>query len=192
VLADHSDRSGAATWLLEQVIAQGLSDVLIGTIADEQAIESLRKKGVKVGDPFDMEIGGKLDVSAGKPVRIKGTVNTVSGGIGKENGGSKSQLWVSVKFGNNNVVLISPYLCQVVDPKEFLDVGIDANKFKTIAIKSRVHFRRGFYDNGWAKTILLVEPVQPFLGTIRLEALPRKFNDLKKFYPYNPNLKYPA
>jgi microcystin degradation protein MlrC len=193
VLADHSDRSGAATWLLEQVIAQGLSNTLIGTVADEGCIEALRKKGVKVGDAFDMEVGGKLDVSAGKPVRVKGVVNTVSGGIvGGGGGAAKSQLWVSVKFGNNNVLLISPYLCQVTDPEQFLECGIDANKFQTIAIKSRVHFRRGFYDNGWAKTILLVEPVEPFLGTIRLEALPRKFNDLKKFYPYNPNLKYPA
>jgi microcystin degradation protein MlrC len=190
VLADHSDRTGAATWLLEQVIAQGLSNVLIGTICDEQAIEALRKKGVKVGDAFDMDVGGKLDVSAGKPVRIKGVVNTVSGGNGR--GAAKSQLWVSVKFGNNNVLIISPFLHQNTDPKDFLELGIDANKFDVVAIKSRVHFRRGYYDNGWAKTILLVEPIEPFVGTVRLEALPRKFGDLKKFYPYNTNLKYPA
>jgi microcystin degradation protein MlrC len=190
VLADHSDRSGAATWLLEQVIAQGLSNVLIGTVADEGVIEALRKKGVKVGDPFDMDVGGKLDVSAGKPVRVKGVVNTVSGGVGR--GAAKSQLWVSVKFGNNNVLIISPYLSQNTDPKQFLELGIDADKFQTIAIKSRVHFRRGYYDNGYARTILLVEPTEPFLGTIRLEALPRRHNDLKKFYPYNANLKYPA
>jgi microcystin degradation protein MlrC len=190
VLADHSDRSGAATWLLEQVIAQNLSGVLIGTIADEQAIEALRKKGVKVGDPFDMEVGGKLDESAGKPVRVKGVVNTVSGGNGR--GAAKSQLWVSVKFGDNNVLIISPFLHQNTDPKDFMELGIDANKFNVVAIKSRVHFRRGYYDNGWAKTILLVEPITPYVGTIRLEALPRKFGDLKKFYPYNKTLKYPA
>jgi len=190
VLADHSDRSGAATWLLEQVMAQNLSGVLIGTIADEVTIEALRKKGVKVGDPFDMAIGGRLDESAGKPVRVKGVVNTVSGGNGR--GAAKSQLWVSVKFGDGNVVIISPYLHQNTDPKDFLELGIDANKFNVVAIKSRVHFRRGYYDNGWAKTILLVEPLQPYVGTIRLEALPRKFQDLKKFYPYNKNLKYPA
>jgi microcystin degradation protein MlrC len=34
VLADHSDRSGSATWILQQVIEQNLSDVLIATIAD--------------------------------------------------------------------------------------------------------------------------------------------------------------
>src|SRR6201991_989919 len=66
VLADHSDRTGAATWLLQQIVEQNLSNVLIGTIADEDAINTLRKKGVKVGDPFDMEIGGGLSVAAGE------------------------------------------------------------------------------------------------------------------------------
>src|SRR5467141_3066682 len=37
---------------------------------------------------------------------------------------------------------------------------------------ARVHFRRGFDDSGFAKTILLTEPEQPFLGTVRLEACP--------------------
>jgi hypothetical protein len=62
--------------------------------------------------------------------------------------------------------------------------GFSLDQFKVIAIKSRVHFRRGFDDSGFAKTILLVEPVEPFLGTVRLEALPYKNVDVKKFYPY--------
>ncbi len=37
VLADHSDRSGYATWILQEVIEQDLSDVLIATIADAKA-----------------------------------------------------------------------------------------------------------------------------------------------------------
>ena len=189
VLADHSDRTGAATWLLKQVIDQKLSNTLIGTIADEDAITALRKKGVKVGDAFDMEIGGKLDESAGKPVRVTGKVYTVSGGTGGE--AAKSQLWVSVKFGDDNVVVISPHLHQIRWPEAFLDLGIDPADFKVFAIKSRVHFRRGFYDNGYAKTILLVEPDQPFVGTVRLEGLKYQHLKLDKFYPYGKNVTYP-
>jgi microcystin degradation protein MlrC len=55
---------------------------------------------------------------------------------------------------------------------------------RVFAIKSRVHFRRGFDDSGFAKTILLVEPEQPFLGTVRLEALPYRNVDISTFYPY--------
>lgn len=193
VLADHSDRTGAATFLLKEIIDQKLSGTLIGTIADEDAINTLRKKGVKVGDDFDMEIGGKLDVSAGKPVRVVGKVHTVSGGLTRGSGqAGGSQLWVSVKFGDNNVVVISPYLSQIMQPQSFTELGIDPNRFKGFAIKSRVHFRRGFYDSGYAKTILLVEPDEPFVGTVRLEALNYKYLKLDKFYPYGKNVTYPV
>jgi microcystin degradation protein MlrC len=74
-----------------------------------------------------------------------------------------------------------------MDPLDLKGPGFTIAQFKVFAIKSRVHFRRGFDDNGFAKTILLVEPAAPFLGTTRLEGLPYENVDLKKFYPYgNP------
>src|SRR5262245_53937907 len=177
VLADHSDRSGSATWLLQQVIAQDLSDVLLATIADRTAVEAVRAKGLKAGDPFDMHVGGLADESAGPPVRIVGTIAGVAQIAGR--------LWVSVAFGQGNVLLISEYLTQVMDPLDLKAApGFAIEQFKTFAIKSRVHFRRGFDDSGFAKTILLVEPEQPFLGTVRLEALPYRNVDLSKFYPF--------
>jgi microcystin degradation protein MlrC len=176
VLADHSDRSGSATWILKEIIAQDLSDVLIATIADAKVSDALKAKGAKAGDPFDMEVGGLADESAGLPVRIQGTVLNAIEGYG--------QFWVVVKFGRGNVLVISRYLVQVMEPLPLNALGFDVAAFKVIAIKSRVHFRRGFDDSGFAKTILLVEPVEPFLGTVRLDGLPYQNVDLKKFYPY--------
>ena len=179
VLADHSDRSGYATWILKEVIAQDLSDVLIATVADAQAIDALAAKGVKVGDPFDREVGGRVDESAGPPVRVQGKVVGVTEAHG--------MLWVSVGFGRGNVLLLSRYLTQVMEPSEIEGPAFDLARFKVIAIKSRVHFRRGFDDSGFARTILLVEPDQPYLGTVRLDGLPYQHVDLKTFYPYgNP------
>lgn len=183
VLADHSDRSGAGTWLLEQVIAQGLSKTLIATLADEEACAKLAS--VKVGDAVDMAVGGKLDVSAGAPVPIKGKVRYILDTQGRRNG--PGQRWVAVEIERGNVVVLSPYLVQIMEVDTLREAGLEPDSFDVIAIKSRAHFRRGFDDNGWAKTILLVEPLEPFLGTIRLEALPYKHADLKQFYPYgNP------
>jgi microcystin degradation protein MlrC len=176
VLADHSDRSGSATWLLKEIIDQDLSDVLIATVADAKASDALKAKGVKAGDPFDMSVGGVVDESAGAPVRIQGTVLNAVEGYG--------QLWVVVKFGRNNVLVLSRYLVQVMEPLPLNALGFDITSFKVIAIKSRVHFRRGFDDSGFAKTILLVEPVEPFLGTVRLDALPYQNVDIRQFYPY--------
>jgi microcystin degradation protein MlrC len=174
VLADHSDRSGRATWLLREIIAQKLSNTLIATIADAAAINALQ--GCAAGDAVDMMVGGGGDESAGDPVRITGTVRNITGRHG--------QRWVSIGFGSGNVLVISPYLVQIMEPFELAGIGLDLAAFRAIAIKSRVHFRRGFDDGGFARTILLVEPTQPFLGTIRLDALSYSNVDLTNFYPY--------
>ena len=88
------------------------------------------------------------------------------------------------EFGRDNVLILSTYLVQVMEPFRCARSGSTSTAFKVFAIKSRVHFRKGFDDNGFAKTILLVEPDQPFLGTVHLDALPYRNVDLKKFYPY--------
>jgi microcystin degradation protein MlrC len=156
VLADHSDRSGSATWVLQQVIVQDLAETLIA------------------------DLGGLADESAGQPVRIEGTIAGVAHIAGRH--------WVSVAFGRANIVLISEYLTQLMDPLDLKGPGFTIDQFKVFAIKSRVHFRRGFDDSGFAKTILLVEPEQPLLGTVQLEALPYRSVDISKFYPYgNPS-----
>lgn len=177
VLADHSDRSGYATWLLKEIIAQDLSNTLIATIADAGATAKLRAQGAKAGDVVDIAIGGLADESAGEPVRIRGTILNAVEGYGQ----------VSIKFGRDNVLILSTYLVQIVEPFSFKGLGLDIDAFQVFAIKSRVHFRRGFDDNGFAKTILLVEPTEPFLGTVRLDKLPYENVDLKRYYPYgNP------
>jgi len=179
VLADHSDRSGAATWLLREIIAQDLSNTVIATVADAAATAKLRAQGAKAGDAFDMEVGGLADPSAGEPVRIQGTILKAVERYG--------QFWVSIKFGRNNVLILSTYLVQIVEPFSLKDLDLDVSAFQIMAIKSRVHFRRGFHDNGFAKTILLVEPTEPFLGTVRLDKLPYENVDLTQYYPYgNP------
>lgn len=175
VLADHSDRSGAATWLLREIIAQRLSQTLIATIADAAAIAALRD--AQPGDPFDAPVGGRADESAGDPVRITGTIRHITEWRG--------QRWVNIGFGDGNVLVLSPYLAQVMELSTLQDIGLDPAAFQVIAIKSRVHFRRGFDDSGFAKTILLVEPTEPFLGTVRLDALPYRNVDLTQFYPYS-------
>ena len=175
VLADHSDRSGYATWLLREIVAQNLSNTLIATIADAGATTRLKAMGAKEGDSFDMEVGGLADESAGEPVRIQGTILKAVEGHG--------QFWVCIRFGQNNVLILSTYLVQIMEPFA-LKALVDIDSFDVMAIKSRVHFRRGFDDNGFAKTILLVEPEQPFLGTTRLDGLPYENVDLTKFYPY--------
>src|ERR1700761_826147 len=176
VLADYSDRSGSATFLLEQIVVQDLSNTLVATIADEETTAKLKAAYVKPGDTFDMAIGGRVDESAGAPLPVMGTVlNAVE---------VQGQFWVAISFGRNNVLVISTYLVQIMELDALKPLELDLDAFQIFAIKSRAHFRRGFHDNGFAKTILLVEPNEPYLGTVHLEALPYENVDLKQFYPY--------
>lgn len=184
IIADPSDRSGYATWLLAEIIAQDLEKTLVATVADGPLVARLLAAGVKVGDTFDERVGGLVDPSAGQPVRVTGTVIALPQGKRRGN----AQTWIIVSFGRGNVLAISPYLVQIIEPSDLEAYGFDLSDFDIIAIKSRVHFRRGFDDSGFAKTILLVEPPEPFLGTVQLDGLDYKNVDLKKFYPYgNPS-----
>ncbi|MBB5688036.1 M81 family metallopeptidase [Roseomonas alkaliterrae] len=183
VLADHSDRSGYATWVLREVIAQGLSRTLVATIAAPEAIARLTARGARPGDAVEVEVGGRVDPSAGEAVRITGEVLLVAGATSRRAQGT-GQSWIAIRFGEGNVVLLSPFLVQIMEPEELWSLGLRAEAFDVIAIKSRVHFRRGFDDSGFAPTILLVEPDQPFLGTVRLEALPYRHLRIADFYPY--------
>jgi len=176
VLADHSDRSGSATFLLKEIVAQDLSQVIVATIADAEATAKLKAGGARAGDAFDMEVGGLVDESAGEPVRIQGTILKAIEGHG--------QFWAAIRFGRDNVLILSTYLVQMMEPFSLAALGLDIHAFRAFAIKSRVHFRRGFDDNGFARTILLVEPDQPFLGTVHLDALPYRNVDLTQYYPY--------
>jgi microcystin degradation protein MlrC len=177
VLADHSDRSGAATWLLQAILDSGLSDTVIATIADRDTV--IAHRNARPGTPFSASIGGRLDPSAGDPVPLTGTIEA-----GDWSHNDPARHWMSIRFGRNNLVVLTPYLTQIMDPKALTRFAIDPADHKAFAIKSRVHFRRGFDDSGFAPTILLVEPDQPFLGTIRLEALPYANVTLTDFYPY--------
>ncbi len=186
VLADHSDRSGRATWLLREILAQGLARTLVATLAAPATVADLLARGVEPGDPFDAAVGGGADPSAGEPVRVVGTVLRVvpapQPGVAGSGGGDGH--WICVGFGAGNVLVLSPQLAQVVEPSELWSLGLAAGDFDVIALKSRVHFRRGFDDSGFARTILPVEPPEPHLGTVRLDGLAYAHLRLTDFYPY--------
>jgi microcystin degradation protein MlrC len=61
--------------------------------------------------------------------------------------------------------------------------------FHVFVVKSRVHFRRGFHETGFAKTIVVVEAPGPFVGTTYLDALPYEHVDLSVLFPFGVPLE---
>lgn len=183
VIADHSDRSGYATWVLKSVLDRSLKRVLVASVADGELVSKLIAQGVKPGDRFEYAVGGVAHASSGDPVHMAGVVVSVgdaplggdSRGIGK---------WIAVAFGEGNVLVVSAFLMQVIETSQLEQMGFNLSDFDIFVIKSRVHFRRGFHDSGFSPCILLVEPDLPFVGTTRLSSLPYEHLNLKDFYPY--------
>lgn len=173
VLADYSDRSGSATWLLREIIARKLGRTLVATLADPAAIATLAER--LPGSAVSLEVGGGDEASCGAPVRVEGRLlrRLVRG----------EQSWALIGFGDGNVLVLTPFLVQVIEPSWVHEIGLELSDFSVFAIKSRVHFRRGFDDSGFAPTILLVDPPEPFLGTTGLKALSYQNLDPSRFYP---------
>ena len=175
-VGDHSDRIGDATHILRAFEAAGIGKVLYGAITSPTTLETLQAAGAKAGDAFDAEIGGFTD-SGGQPYPIKGTVAFVGPWAGYD-------YTAAISFGEGNLVILVPAYTQITSPGAFKFGPVDPASYDVFVLKSRVHFRGGFDETGFAKTIVVVEAPGPFIGTTFLDALPYEHADLKKFYPY--------
>lgn len=172
VIADHSDRTGNSSHILEELIRQGGSNFCITTISDERAIEQIQLTA-SVGDRVTVNVGGWADQFAGNPVSINGTVEFL-GRYGR------FETVAVLKFGDNNRIILTPLLHQVTDTNIFSLLGIPLDDLDIIILKSRVHFRRGYYENGLAGAIFEVDA--PGLGPADLTTINYK-NVPKNLYP---------
>jgi len=171
VIADHSDRTGNSTHILQELIHQNARRFCIATIADEKAVTTLANNH-EVGDKVAISIGGYADRFAGSPVPIKGTLEH----LGRYEG---FPFVAVLLFGNENRVIITPTLYQATTPKILAALGIELSDLDLISLKSRVHFRRGFHETGLAGAIVEIDA--PGLGPADLSQVPYK--NIPEIYP---------
>ena len=178
VLGDYSDRPGDATWTLEALIDEGIQKVLYAALRDEKALEALSTADTQPGDRFDREVGGFSGEQAGKPVRITGTVRYFGPGWGYD-------AIAVIEHGIDNLLVIVPTYVQIRTLEPIREIGIDPDAFDVFVVKSRVHFRRGFDETGYAKTILVVDAPGNWFGTTRLDALDYQHAPINRLYPFD-------
>lgn len=182
VLADYSDRTGDATFILAELIKQQTANVVYVALTDQALVEKLIRSDAKAGDRFDEEVGGRLATASGSPVRINGVISYAGECLNE----FESPLsCIIVAFGKNNHLVISSHLLQVWIPRQLVQLPVKTSRNTIYVVKSRVHFRRAFEDTGLAASIYVVDAPQPFVGTVHLEALPYENADLKSFFPYS-------
>ncbi|NNM32177.1 MAG: hypothetical protein HKO53_03885, partial [Gemmatimonadetes bacterium] len=175
-VGDHSDRPGDATHILKAFRAAGIGRVVYGTITSPATLDSLEATGAQSGDSFVGAIGG-FTPSGGTPAVIDGQLDYLGAGFGYDR-------IAVVTFGEGNAVIVTPAYEQVLYPEAFRIGSLEPDDFDVFVVKSRVHFRRGFDETGYAPSIVVVEAPEPFVGTTFLDALPYQNVDLSQLYPY--------
>jgi microcystin degradation protein MlrC len=182
ILADYSDRPGDATWILEQLIIQQIEGVLYATLRDEHVLEKLDQENAKPGSAFEMEVGGFSGPQAGNPIKIIGTLVYFG------------PMWsykkiAAIEFGRENLLIITPTYTQITRPEMLRFGPVNPDKYQVFIVKSRVHFRRGFDETGYAQTILVVDAPGPWFGTTRLDAIAYEYGPISELYPFGDKYK---
>jgi len=158
VIADHGDNCGAGgsaddLTVLDEMLRQGLTDIIAGPIWDPQAVADLVNCGE--GNEMSLLIGGKTSAASirqtGFGMECSGRVRKITDGRFEITG--PMQTGLEVHLGTTVVFDIGP-ACLVVceerwepyDPACFTHAGLDLQACKYILVKSRQHFRAGFED----------------------------------------------
>jgi len=178
VLGDYSDRPGDATWILKELLEKNVSNVMYAALRDERALAKLSAQQAKPGDAFDMSVGGFTGEQAGKPVRIKGTVKYFGEGWGYD-------AIAIIEFGDNNILFLVPTYTQIRTLSPLRIEDLDPDDYDVFVVKSRVHFRRGFDETGYANTIMVVDAPGDWFGTTRLDALEYRHAPINRLYPFD-------
>jgi microcystin degradation protein MlrC len=165
IIADHSDRMGDSTHILQELITQQARRVAVVSIADANAIAHLQATA-GVGDQVTLHVGGHTTEWAGTPVEITGMITflddctlTLTGPM--SHGATQRLGTVAVlRFGDDNHLVITGQLFQLLDDAILHAVGLNPDSIDILAIKSRVHFRAFYEDTAGA----IIEIDAPGLG----------------------------
>ena len=166
VLVDHGDNCGAGgptdvMDVLEEVMRQGLTDVVAGPFWDPEAVDIMIRAGE--GAELTVDIGGKTDMPElqmqGRPLSVTGRVAKITDGTYTITGpmftGMKLSLGRTVVFESAGIqIFVSERPQEPYDIGLFTHAGVDPAKKKYVLIKSRQHFRAGF--GPLAKHVVLV------------------------------------
>lgn len=155
ILANHSDRLGDATHILTELIRHNATNYAVATIRDADAVEQITT-GSQIGDRVTVEVGGFTTDLAGAPITIEGIVHYI-GEFGRSE--ATSDPLVVLRFGpdESNYLFLTPALHQVITRSIFDQAGVPLDDLDMIAIKSRVHFRRGFIETRLFNTAIVID-----------------------------------
>jgi microcystin degradation protein MlrC len=152
VLADMADNTGGGaagdgTEILRELLRVGARSAVVACLWDAAAVQQCVKAGV--GARVTLDVGGKVDDHHGAPLRVTGTVRTLSDGRFVHRGpmmtGLPGRLGPTAVLDVDDVkVILITYRWQTLDPEMIRFVGIDPLREKILVVKSTIHYRAAF------------------------------------------------
>jgi len=193
VLADMADNTGGGaagdgTEILRELLRVGARSAVVACLWDAAAVKECVTAGV--GARITLEVGGKVDARHGAPLRVTGTVRTLSDGRFIHHGpmmrGLPGRLGTTVVLDVDDIkmILIS-YRWQTLDPEMIRFVGLDPLGHKILVVKSTIHYRAAFEPI--AKEIIEVDA--PGLSSSNLSRF--EFERIRRpIFPLDPDTPY--
>ncbi len=149
ILADIGDNPGGGapedgTVVLRAVMEEGLEGGVFAVMWDPEAVDKASAAGL--GNEVTVDLGGRTDEMHGTPLRVSGTVKTLSDGKwivkGPMGTGSEADMGATavLQVGGNEVIVTSKRL-QPTDLELYRSLGIEPTDRRFIVVKSSVHYR---------------------------------------------------
>lgn len=184
ILADASDNPGGgapgnSTFVLEALLAAGVSDVVMGLQCDRAAVDAAWAAGV--GTRIGIEFNRGSERPLARPLRVEATVlalvdrplvpvKGVYAGATRHVGRC-----CALDLGGIRIAVASGAV-QCADDDSLLHVGLDPADARVVVVKSRGHFRAGFahlFDDERIVEVGAPGVATVDLGSVRWEHLPR-------------------
>lgn len=174
VLGDTADNPGGgapgdATYMLEHLLARGVTNFACGVFWDPMVVAICREAGV--GAAFPIRLGGKCGPASGTPLDLFVTVRAVvrdhsQTGLGAARRRMGDAVWLSLP-GDIDIAVCS-FRLQTLSPDAFTGLGIDLSAKQLISVKSSHHF----YANFAPIVDRVVHVATPGAMSMRFEELP--------------------
>ncbi len=194
VLADMADNTGGGaagdgTEILRELIRVGARSAVVACLWDPAAVKACAAAGV--GQRVTVDVGGKVDNRHGAPLRVTGTVRTLSDGRFVHKGpmmhGLPGRLGTTAVLDVDDIrVILISYRWQTLDPEMIRFVGLDPLAEKIVVVKSTIHYRAAFEPI--AKEIIEVDA--PGLSSSNLSRF--AFERVRRpIFPLDPETAFP-
>ncbi|MGB0504778.1 MAG: M81 family metallopeptidase [Pikeienuella sp.] len=148
VVADFADNAGGgasadSTFVLQEVLRRGLSDIAIGIFWDPIVVRMCLDVGI--GGQMQVRLGGKVGPMSGDPVDLTVTIRAIREGMHQFMGDTQMEMGTGVWLEADGVhMVVNDKRTQAFHPICFTDLGIDLAAMKAVVVKSSQHFHAGF------------------------------------------------